>query len=221
MQSELAIENLRTRARGGWAAVLLTGIVVAGAVPFVAGAFDRAAAAEPGNLQTLMSGSSRVSRLAGLQGGSPLAIYWLVAISTLYALLSLWFALRARRQGLAHRWAVYIGIGTTALTVLALSALPQADPIGRDIRLLITPLLVLTAALVVLGVVEGDRRLVWLGGLSAIASLAIALQPRYGGATVPDSWTGEPLLSAFTSPQGQLAVLAVVLVTCGLRWRRA
>ncbi len=216
-----AFDQLRDRARGGWLALVVTGLVVLGAVPYYAGLLPRRSAelttAAAGQYAVFVSsGPSGLSRLAG--STSALGLYWLLAVPTAYLLLAGWFVVRARRTGLQQRWGLYVGAGLVLFTGLLISVLPATDPLPYAWRAVTTPLLLLAATLLVLGAVEHDRRILILGGVGS----AVAL---YAGAAgrpffvVPDTWPGEPLLSAATSPQGAVALLAVAMLVCGLAWR--
>ncbi len=217
----VAFDQLRDRARGGWLALVVTGLVMLGAVPYYAGLLPRESTelVGTGGAQysvLVSSGSSGLSRLAGTNGA--LGLYWLLAVPTAYLLLAGWFALRARRTGLQQRWGVYVAAGLGLFAALLISVLPASDPLPYSWRTVTTPLLLLAATLLVLGAVEHDRRILILGGLgSAVAVYAGAAgRPFF---VVPDTWRGEPLLSAAISPQGAVALLAVGMIACGLAWR--
>lgn len=211
-----SLRDLGARARGGWLAVVVMGLVVLGAVPFYAGFADGAAAVCGGGTYCLSSGPGRLGRLAGGESRA-LGLYWLVAVPVAYALLSGWFAARARRTGLQQRWGAYIAAGLLGFAVLAASAMPASDPLPYGLRALTTPLLMVAASLAVLGRVERDARLVILAaGAAAIAMYAGFLKSH--PFVLPDDWPAEPLVSAALSPQGALAVLGAVMVACGTGW---
>jgi hypothetical protein len=217
----VAFDQLRDRARGGWLALVVTGLVVLGAMPYYAGLLPREPAglvATGGGQYSLLvsSGPSGLSRLAGTNGA--LGLYWLLAVPLAYLLLAGWFFLRARRTGLQQRWGVYVGAGLVLFAVLLISVLPASDPLPHSWRTVTTPLLLLAATLLVLGAVEHDRRILILGGIgSAVALYAGAAERPFF--VVPDAWPGEPLLSAATSPQAAVALLAAAMLTCGVAWR--
>jgi hypothetical protein len=162
------------------------------------------------------SGPDRLSRVAGGQSRA-LGLYWLVAVPVAYALLSGWFAARARRTGLQHRWGVYIAAGLLAFAVLAASAMPASDPLPYGLRVLTTPLLTVAASLAVLGRVERDAKLVILATAAAALAVFVGLLKSHPF-VLPDDWPAEPLVSAALSPQGALAVLGAVMVACGTGW---
>jgi hypothetical protein len=212
------------RARSGWMAVLLTGVALLGSVPLYAGFLPRGYAsytAEPAGVEFrvlhVSPGLGRLGRLAS-GGSSTLGLYWLVAVPAVYALLGLWFVLRARRTGLQQRWGVYVGGSLLLFSVLLLSVLPVSDPAPPVLRQVTSPLLLLAGSVIVLGLVERDRRLVVLGAVGAAVAVLVGLVI-HGGPVMTDSLPGEPVLSAVSSAQGGVALLGAAFVICGLLWR--
>lgn len=220
----LVFGDVVVRARAGWVAVLLTGLVLLGSVPLYAGFLPHGYAsysAEPAGagfrVFVLSSGLGRLGRLAS-GGSSTLGLYWLIAVPSVYASLGLWFVLRARRTGLQQRWGFYVGGSLLLFGMLLLSVLPVSDPAPPVLRQVSSPLLLLAGSLVLLGRVERDRRLVVLGSIGAVVAVLVGLVI-HGGPVLPDSFPGEPVLSAVSSAQGGVAVLGATFVVCGLLWR--
>lgn len=212
------LDELRRKARGGWLAVVVMGLVVLGAVPFYAGFLSGTGDGTVcGGTGCISRGSNDLSRLAGGES-APLGLYWLVAVPVAYLALAGWFTARARRTGLQQRWGVYIGAGLGVFAVLVVSVLPATDPVPYALRALTTPLLTVAASLAVLGWVERDRRLIVVAAVAAAVAVYVGVLKTHPFEALPDAWPAEPLLSAALSPQGALALLGAAMLVCGGAW---
>lgn len=104
-------------------------------------------------------------------------LFWFIGTPVVFALVAAWYRWRSRRVGMRVGWPVVVALGVTVLAVLAVCAAapttPYPDPDTVQVAAgiwwqgLLTPLVPITVAVLVLGLVERSRGLiaagVWMG----------------------------------------------------------
>ena len=221
--------HLADRARAGWVACLVAGVVVAGAVPIYAGwspftSYRSEASTNGTHFLVPHPVSAFIARIGF--GNYSLITYWLIMVPVLYLALAFAFRWRANRNGVAFRWWIFLAWSAVSFIV---ADVVQSDPRSRTeygtiphvvMTGVFTPIFLISVSLVALGAVERDRRMQIVGlVVSALAFGAGVLGPY--NPVLSDSVPAEPLISALLSPQGLLAVEALVLLLAGLWLRRS
>ncbi|NMM91305.1 hypothetical protein B2J88_44585 [Rhodococcus sp. SRB_17] len=123
------------------------------------------------------SDHSEVSRLSGfgqLQHSDAAAIYWLVALPVMYAVIAAYLVRRGSRSGVRLRASRVIvwGLILFIALVLAVVAVPQLQLLPGNLVIRgLTPLLAITAGVMVWGALDRDYTVLGIGALALAGGL--------------------------------------------------